>query len=162
MCTCASCSRTVTPTGAKGNTGSFSGTENIIISTGASQTLTPSESGSVILPTRANGIDYLLPDSEVGLTYQFKVLTSVTSNDYSIGMTDATEIFTGFLYRKKAAVVESIITPNGTTNNLISMDGNTTGGQVGTVITVTCYELGKWFVEGYTYGNEIIASPFSG
>lgn len=161
MCNCASCSRTVTPTGAKGNPGSFSGREEIISSSSSSQTLTPAQSGSVIFPKRAAGIDYQLPASEVGLTYEFRVLTDVTSNDYSVGVTGA-DIYTGFVYKAKLGEIPTISLPNGTTNNVISMNGSTTGGLVGTVIKVTCYEVGFWFVEGTTYGSGAVSTPFSG
>ncbi len=156
------CSRTVTPTGAKGNTGNFSGLDAIVNAQSATQVLTAAQSGVKVILNRAAGVIVQLPDSAVGLNYSFDVVTSVTSNNYSITMTDASELFKGSVFKAVSGSAPTISEPNGTTNNAIVMNGTTTGGLVGTSFRVTCYVAGFWYVEGTTYGSGAVATPFSG
>lgn len=52
-------------------------------------------------------------------------------------------------------------TPDESNDLIITMNGSTTGGKKGTVITVTAITATGWFVEGLVFGDGTLATPFS-
>ena len=158
---CNTCSSSIViPEGEKGDPGSSSA--GVIDVTSASYTLDASQTGSTVLLDRAAGSDITLPTTPVvGTYYDFVVTTSVTSNDYSVNLGSAGENFNGFLYGDKAATASELFTPSALGTSMISMNGTTTGGLVGTEFTVMYTSANYWTVTGNFYGSGSLATPFS-
>ncbi len=123
----------------------------VISGLGATRTITTDESGSKFLLDRAAGIVFTLPLAVPGLVYEFRCVTSVTSNNFKIITGAATEFLVGSYVSQAAAV--TTFAGNGTTHIAITMNGTTTGGLVGTVLRFTCLSLTRWGVEGITQGS---------
>jgi len=133
--------------------------------TGATRTLTKFESGTTVYLAKADGVVITLPASEIGLTYDFVVSTSVTSNAYKLSTAvQGTEFFDGTytaIDSDGVGVVGVIFTGDGTTHDNYGMNGTTTGGLVGTELSVTCTAANKWTVSGYNRGSGAMATSFA-
>jgi hypothetical protein len=131
--------------------------------TGASRTLTAAESGAYVYLAKADGVVITLPATSVGLTYTFIVHTSVTSNAYKLSTAvQGTEFFDGtYNSLQDAAVASAVFTGDGSTHDNFSMNGTTTGGLVGTIITVACTAANLWTVSGMVRGSGTEATSFS-
>lgn len=131
----------------------------------AAVTLLPSQSGNTIYLAKADGATYTLPATNqvtVGTSYKFVVTTSVTSNNYIIQSNSSSDLFKGFALALVASTgVTTIYSPNGTSHRIITMNGTTTGGRVGTEIIVTCTAVNEWYVEARTLCTGVVATPFS-
>jgi len=131
--------------------------------TGATRTLTAAQSGSTIYLDKADGVVVTLPASAIGLTFNFVVVTSVTSNAYKVSTaTQGTEFFDGTINSlQDAAVASAVFTGDGSTHDNFSMNGTTTGGLVGTNVTFTCTAANKWTASGFVRASGTEATPFS-
>lgn len=130
---------------------------------GATRTLTAAQTGSTIFLDKADGVVITLPTWAQGLTYDFVVVTSVTSNAYKISTAvQGTEFFDGtYNSLQDAAVASAVFTGDGSTHDNFSMNGTTTGGLVGTAITVTATSSNKWTVSGFVRGSGTEATSFA-
>ena len=106
------------------------------------KTITDADSGKTFLIDKAAGLTITMPDSDaaaVGQVYKFIVKTAVTSNAIKIGL-DSGDFYRGMAIgligtnAGKAA--------NGTSNDFINLNGGTTGGLGGDVITLTYTDAG--------------------
>lgn len=137
----------------------------VISGQGATRTLSPGESGALVLFDRAAGIVYTLPvpaTRDIGCYYDFLVTVSVTSNAHKV-ITDAT---TTFLVG--ATVMGSIATAspggfsaNGTTIRALSANGSTTGGLIGETYRLTLLSLTQWGISGVQVGSGTLATAFA-
>ena len=140
---------------------------NSISGSGATVTLTASQSGSTALFDRAAGIVYTLPAPEVGLLYRFFVSTTITSNAAKIITSAATVYLLGNVLSNTAAATPSAadgpktFAGNGSSHIAISMSGSTTGGIIGTWIECECISSTLWAVRGVVCASGTIATPFS-
>lgn len=131
--------------------------------TGATRTLTAADSGAQVFLDKADGVVITMPAAVVGLSFDFIVVTSVTSNAYKLSTaTQGTEFFDGtYNSLQDAAVASAVFTGDGTTHDNFSMNGSTTGGLVGTAIRVTCSAANKWTVSGSVRGSGTEATSFA-
>lgn len=131
--------------------------------TGATRTLTAPESGAVVFLDKADGVVVTLPAWAAGLTYKFVVVTSVTSNAYKLSTaTQGTEFFDGsYQSLQDAAVASTMFTGDGSTHDNISMNGTTTGGLIGTELTVTATSSNKWTVSGQVRASGVEDTAFA-
>jgi len=136
--------------------------KSIINATGSTQTLTAAQSGSLVVLDRAAGCDVTLPADEVGLTYDFVVKTSVTSNDYSINGAATSDLLIGGIQIHSSSTLDKVtqFSPDGTDDDVMSMNGTTTGGEKGTYFTVTCIATNRWHVSGVLVGTGVFTNPF--
>ena len=147
--------------------GSISDRVNVVNhTTGATRSILLSESGTIFILNKADGIVFTMPDisaDTLGVYYDFVVNTSVTSNAYKWStFTQGTEFFDGSLNSlQDAAVASTVFTGDGTTHDNISMNGTTTGGLIGTKFRAICYTATKWTVLGDVRGSGTEATPFS-
>lgn len=138
-------------------------TPTSISGSGATVTLTAEQSGSKILMDRAAGIVFTLPTNVVGLTYEFFVSTSVTSNSYKIITSTGTQLLVGQSISIDTDTSNAVaaFTGNGTTHIAVTMNGTTTGGLIGTVLRFTCISSTLWLVDGFNQGSDAVATPFA-
>lgn len=137
---------------------------NVITANAATLTLTEEQSGSVVLLARAAGSVITLPAPKVGITYDFIVNTTVTSNAYTVATNSDTTVF----LRGQVLGVDTdssnalaMYSANGTTHVEITMNGTTTGGRVGTSFTLTCVSATLWQIDGVVNGSGVVATPFA-
>lgn len=131
--------------------------------TGATRTLTAAESGATVYLDKADGVVITMPATAVGLSYDFVVVTSVTSNAYKLSSAvQGTEFFDGtYNSFQDAAVASAVFTGDGSTHDNFSMNGTTTGGLVGTQFNVTCTAANKWTVSGFVRASGTEATSFA-
>lgn len=122
--------------------------------------LDTSDSGSTVFLDRLSGCIVVLPKAQQGLNFEFFVVSSVTTNDYTIVAEDAT--FTGSLINVDTDTDNAVdaFLANGSTHVAINMNGSTSGGLEGTTIKVVCISNNKWLVSGFNLGSGIVETPF--
>lgn len=128
---------------------------------GATATLTTEQCGSTIILDRAAGIVFTMPAPVVGCEYKFIVTTSVTSNAYKWSTaTQGTDWFRGPLISDDTDSSDALVgfPCNGTSHDNISMNGSTTGGLVGTTLTITGESSILWHVTGVVNGSGSVAT----
>ncbi len=107
--------------------------------------------GAVTLPSiKTDG-------TEIGATYRFFVGTDATDLDIK---TDGTDKFVGSV---------AVAVTNGTvkffipasTNDVISMNGSTTGGDANSYVEVTALATAEYLVQGILIGSGTVATPLA-
>lgn len=148
-----------------GPTGSLQvGTHREVIqSVGATRKLLAKESGALCLFDRAAGNTYTLPTPVEGMTFEFEVTVSVTSNAHKIiTKTTASEFLVGAVTMVTIATASPAgFSANGTTIVALSANGTTTGGLIGERYTVTAISATQWAIHGVCVGSGTIATPFA-
>lgn len=124
--------------------------------------LTKEQNGCTILLNTAAGSDVILPPSEIGLTYKFKILTKVTSNDYSINTFSAKDLLLGGVQLHSTSTLDKVtqFSPDGSDDDVMSMNGTTTGGDVASSFIITCISTERWYIEGIVTGTGVFTTPF--
>ena len=150
-------------TGATGTTGATGGQiETTIPVTSGTITLTELQTGGKVILDRAAGSVITLPDTpDDGTNYTFMTKTDLTSNNYQIDAgVNGLDSFYGYVYAKKAGTADEIFQTASATH--ITMNGTTTGGDIGTNIKMS-YDAtnNRWFVSGSYQGSGVLATPFS-
>ncbi len=146
-------------TGEKGDPGAdggFTGLADIVLADSTALALTVADSGSTVVFSRAGGVAVTLPSANdaatVGVFYDFVVFTSVTNpNAYTITAETGVgyqDLFAGAVVSVVDAASPLVFAPNGTTNDVITMSGTTSGGIAGTELTITCVAINTWMVTG--------------
>jgi hypothetical protein len=137
----------------------------VIDGVGATRTLAPEESGALCEFDRAAGIVYTLPATSaqtIGLTYEFIVVTTVTSNAAKIITADASTFLVGAVVSANSgATTTTAYAANGTTIRALSSNGTTTGGTVGDRYRVTCISANQWAIDGVIVCTGTAATPFA-
>mgnify|MGYP000181523865 CR=1 FL=1 len=135
----------------------------VISDLGATRTLSVDETGATVLLNRAAGIVVTLPLAIPGLTYDFVVTTSVTSNSYKVITGAATELLIGQYTSvdTDTSNAVAVFSGNGSTHIAVTSNGTTTGGLVGTKLRFTCVSLTRWIVEGTMNGSGVVATAFA-
>jgi len=133
---------------------------------GATRTLSVDETGDTIVLDRAAGTVVTLPLAVPGLTYDFVVTTSVTSNAYKIITGAATEFLIGSYTNvdTDTSNAVAVFTANGSTHvsvNMTAAGSNAQGGLAGTRLRFTCISLTRWLVEGVVHGGGTVATAFA-
>jgi hypothetical protein len=152
------------------NAGSSVGTDTTITAIGNVSTYAPTaaQSGTTFLLNRAAGTTVTLPAPVVGAKYTFLVTAAVTSNSYKI-ITDAgTTFMQGIEIAGLIATAlgdSELFQGNGTSHLSFNMNGTTTGGLIGTRISLVCVASsatpsGLWQVEALNFGSGTLATSF--
>ena len=145
------------PQGSQGIAGE---TSHGVINATSSQALTQTQSGSIVYFNNTELVAITLPvNPAIGTYYIFRVSQTPGAN-YTLTATSAK--YLGYLFAKKSATADSQFTPNLTTNNIITLNGTTQGGIIGTDFMVAYVGTGRWDVSGWTYGSGVLATSFSG
>jgi len=137
----------------------------VISGLGATRTLNPDETGSLILLDKADGIVLTLPTApQPGTFFEFMVSVTATSNSYKIITGAGTELMVGSILNcdtdtsDAVAIWKSLVA---TSNISVNLNGSTKGGIKGDRIVVTCLNSTTWQVTGTTNGNGVVATPFA-
>jgi hypothetical protein len=106
--------------------------------------------GAVTLPA--------ITTDTIGATYKFFVGTTASDLDIK---TDGTDKFVGNLVLAAAATSQARGFAPTTNNDVISMNGTTTGGIAGSVVEVTAIATTEYLVTGTLLGSGTLATPFA-
>lgn len=106
--------------------------------------------GAVTLPA--------ITTDTIGATYKFFVGT--TASDLDI-QTDGTDKFVGNLVLAASATSQARGFAPAASNDVISMNGTTTGGIAGSVVEVTAIATAEYLVTGTLLGSGTLATPFA-
>ena len=131
------------------------GYRQVIDAVGATRTLAPEESGALCLFDSAAGVVYTLPTASaqtVGMTFEFLVKTTITSNAAKIITADTATFLVG-------AVVSA--NSGATTTTAYPANGTTTGGTIGDRYKVTCISATQWAIDGQVVATGTTATPFA-
>ncbi len=142
------------------NNGIIQAGSGSVINITAETTLTfDTHAGRVIEVNDADGAVTLpsIKTEEIGATYRFFVGTDATDLDIK---TDGTDKFVGSV---------AVAVTNGTvkffipaaTNDVISMNGSTTGGDANSYVEVTALATAEYLVQGILIGSGTVATPFA-
>ena len=95
--------------------------------------------------------------NNIGASFTFIVVTAATDMDI---LTDGTDKFVGGTYTGVTnATGKTFI--SGASNDVITMNGTTTGGIAESIVRVTAIASAKYAVEGIILGSGTLATPFA-
>ena len=135
------------------------GTLNTVATSG---TLNSADAGFTQVLGVATGATVTLPAATgTGNIYRFFVGTTVTSNDYIIQVANATDVMAGVAIVANDTDASASIFETAADSYTITLDGSTTGGILGQIITIQDMASGVFSVvsTGAATGTE--ATPFS-
>jgi hypothetical protein len=136
------------------------------ISITANATLTiAGNGGKTMVFNSADGDTVTLPAAVgSGAVYKFVVGTTVTSNSDIIQAANATDEFVGTLLQTDTDTSDTLASYpalDGDGFDTVTLNGSTTGGIQGDVITLTDIASGKFLIEGHVNGTGTVATPLS-
>jgi hypothetical protein len=118
--------------------------------------------GKIIVLNRAAGVTATLPAATgSGAVFRFTVGTAVTSNSDVIKVADNTDVMSGSLYVTDQAAGTGTEFSTTTTSDTITMNGSTTGGLAGGVLTLIDIATNLYAVQGNIIATGVEATPFS-
>jgi hypothetical protein len=127
----------------------------------ASATVNPDAyAGKTTVLSAAAGMTVTLPPATgSGVSYEFVVATTVTSNSYIIRVANSSDVMMGVL--GVASDIAGVTCPTTSTSDTITMNGGTTGGVLGSRVVLTDAAANKWAVSGALVSAGTEATPFS-
>ena len=128
--------------------------------------LSADQSGALIIFASLTGNLVTLPTPIKGMWFEFINELARTSNETKITTKSiTTEFLLGSIISASETVAEGmdVFTADGTSNHVdISMNGTTTGGQVGTRLVFTALSTTQWLVKGVNQGSGgAVLDPFT-
>lgn len=139
---------------------------NVESITGATDTLTSADSGTLFLLNRAGGIDVAIPAvaaADVGVWFDFYVQTPVSGDAYTI-TAQTGDLLTGrvIAWDTDTSYGTTSYAPDGSDDLIITLNATTTGGGVGgDQLRVMCIGANSWLVTGQIFHTGNTATPFS-
>lgn len=138
---------------------------NVVSGSGATVTLTGSQSGSTVLMDRAAGIVFTLPAATPGRNFIFVTTVSVTTNSYKV-ITAGDSFLIGAVDSIDTDSTNALAawTGNGSTHVAVTQAAastNATGGLQGSQVNFRCVTTGLWQVSGTTLAAGTPATPFA-
>ena len=139
-----------------------------VINVGAATTLNISDSGALVVFNAAAGAVTLpaitTDPNELGTYFDFIITVSSTSAqsvtaaaaDLLVGGVNLVD-FDAVYTAPQGAFYE----PDGTDDLIMSMNGTTTGGKIGSAFCFTAISATRWYVEGTVAGDGVLATPFA-
>lgn len=131
-----------------------------VLASSGNETVTEAMSGAVLLLDTAT-VDYALPAitaNNIGMEFIF--LSTITSTNQSI-TAQSGDLLVGALEIAEGTTDNHIFAPDVTDDLIISMNGTTTGGIIGSWLILTAISATRWFVRGTLRGSGTQATPFS-
>lgn len=155
-------------------TGAMNYVKDVESLTAATKTVTSADSGTVYLINRAAGVVVTLPTAAAGLYYKFIIGTTITSNAFAINGATANDIYAAssniLLWDKDAPATVSAkqFYADGSDDDVMSMNGGTSGGFIGTELHLYGIATGGqgsatavWHLSGVSYADGTLATPFA-
>lgn len=149
----ASGSLTLDPLVHGGRTIYYSGTSGTITLPAVNATNDPNGSGPGSDPNTLNneGILYTIFVSQATTsTLKIRTFTSTPG-----------DLFVGGLILSTSAGAPNLYVPNGSSNDVINLNGTTTGGIAGSFLTIYSIAANRYLVQGVLIGSGVLATPFA-
>jgi len=118
----------------------------------------------IIAFNRPAGVVATLPAATgSGAVYRFTIIDAVTSNSYAIRGASSSDVMRGVITVSDAADASatSFGTQASPNSGRVNLNGGTTGGRVGGLITVVDIATNTYSVSGFTVGSGGEATPFA-
>lgn len=134
--------------------------KNVLASSG-NTTMTAAMSGSVMLLDGA-GTDYVLPAisaSDIGMEFWFVVTVTATDQTITAGAADL--LTGGVACSSTTAGGNDAFSPDVTDDLIITMNGTTQGGIIGSTWHLIAISATRWYCDGTTIGSGTLITPFS-
>lgn len=132
--------------------------------TAATKTLTPADSGTIYYLNKADGIAITLPAISGGenLVYEFQVDTAISGGNVTI-TAQSGDLLDGSVENidTDTSNAHAYYAPDGSDDLIMTMNGTTKGGAVGTHCRFASTPGGKWWVTGRMIASGTVATPFS-
>lgn len=130
-----------------------------VVTVTASATLTPEQSGALVLLGVASGATVTLPPAAEGMQFEVGVSVSRTSNSYKI-ICASGDFLLGAYMAGDATIATSgdVFTLDGSTHVALTIDGDTKGGLVGGALRFTAISDTQWYVDGLVVGTGTMAT----
>ena len=121
-----------------------------------------SHDGKVVVLNRAAGVTATLPAATgSGAVFRFTTGTAVTSNNNIIKVADNTDVMSGSIYVTDQAAGTGTEFSTLAASDTISMNGSTSGGLAGGVLTLIDVASNLYAVHGNIIGTGVEVTPFS-
>ena len=135
----------------------------ITLTSSATTLSAASHAGNVVNQSfNASAWTITLPASAgTGNKYTVILATSAAISGCNITRNNSSENFSGYVYMMTSASAQVNAYSCTATDNIVKLNGSTTGGLVGTVFEFTDLATNLWMVRGYTAGTGTYATPFS-
>lgn len=99
--------------------------------------------------------------NNLGTVYTFFFGVNATAVKILCGGTGTPgDLFVGTVDLAVANSASSLYVPNGTTNDAMNFNGSTSGGLLGSYVTVQAVAANRWLVIGQVIGSGSLVSPF--
>lgn len=136
-----------------GKTLYYSGTSGTITLPLVNASTDPIQSGPGSDPNTSNN---------EGVVYTI-FISQATTGTLKIRTTSSTpgDLFVGGLVMATAGGASNLYVPNGSSNDVINLNGTTTGGIAGSYLTITAIAANRYLVQGVLIGSGVLASPFA-
>ena len=116
----------------------------------------------VIILNRAAGVTVTLPAAVgSGAVFRFTTGTTVTSNNNIVKVADNTDVMSGSVYVTDQAAGTGTEFSTTTTSDTITMNGTTSGGIAGGILTLIDVGTNLYAVHGNIIGTGVEVTPFS-
>ena len=133
-----------------------------VLASSGNTTMTSAMSGSIMLMDSAT-VAYVLPaigTGDVGMEFWFVVTVASTASTITAGAGDL--LTGGVMCMSSGAGIESDqFQPDVTDDLIISMNGTTTGGMIGSTWHLVALSATRWYCDGTTLGSGTLVIPFS-
>tara|TARA_R110002012_G_scaffold258242_1_gene438611 strand:+ start:164 stop:637 length:474 start_codon:yes stop_codon:yes gene_type:complete len=145
----------------RSNRGFTSAGSNSVVNITAETTLTYADHvGRIIEINDADGAVTLpaITTDTIGATYKFFIGTDATDLDIK---TDGTDKFVGSVMVAVNDGSKKSFIPNGSSNDVISMNGSTKGGDKNSFVEITALATAEYLVQGVLIGSGTVVTPFA-
>lgn len=116
----------------------------------------------VIVLSRAAGVTATLPAAVgSGAVFRFSTGTAVTSNNNIIRVADSTDVMSGSIYVTDLAAGTGTEFSTVAASDTITMNGSTSGGLAGGILTLVDVATNLYAVHGNIIGTGVEVTPFS-
>ena len=131
----------------------YSGTSGTITLPAVNASTDPIHTGPGADPNNSNN---------EGVLYTLFISQSTTST-LKIRTTSSTpgDLFVGGLVMATAGGAANLYVPNGSSNDVINLNGTTTGGIAGSYLTIQAIAANRYLVQGVLIGSGVLATPFA-
>lgn len=118
--------------------------------------------GTTTLLSRAAGVTVTLPAATgSGDVYTVVVQTAVTSNNDIVKVANSTDVMQGWVSTATVTTGAGTHEAIGGTDDTITMNGTTSGGLAGSLISLQDVAAGFWQVEAFLAGSGTLITPLS-
>lgn len=132
-----------------------------LVADGTTVTLTAANSGATVVMDSGAACAVTLPNAVPGLYYDF--ICPVTTHASTTVTCAASDFFEGtvFLLATDTDAVPFESTGDGSADDVLTLNGTTTGGAAGSFFTLRCVTADKWMISGTLLASGTLADVFS-